>query len=56
MKSCQEQPIHRVLVIDDNRDIHQDFQKILCGDRSGGSALEDQELVLFGEGVPKVIL
>jgi len=39
---------HRILVIDDNPAIHDDFRKILCQDRVSGSKLEAQEAELFG--------
>jgi signal transduction histidine kinase len=45
-------PQHRrVLIIDDNRAIHQDFRKILCGgvEHEGVDRLEG---ALFGEGTP----
>ena len=37
----------RILVIDDNRAIHDDFRKILCADSSRGAALEQAENILF---------
>jgi two-component system cell cycle sensor histidine kinase/response regulator CckA len=39
----------RILVIDDNRAIHDDFRKILCGGESQGGGLEATEAALFGE-------
>ena len=44
-----QRPLHRILVIDDNPDIHDDFRKILCDDRSRGSRLEAMEAELFLE-------
>jgi two-component system, sensor histidine kinase and response regulator len=38
----------RILVVDDNRAIHEDFRKILAGLRSEGSDLEETEAALFG--------
>ena len=38
----------RVLVIDDNLAIHEDFRKILAS-KCDASALEDAEAALFGE-------
>jgi len=38
----------RILVIDDNHAIHEDFRKILCAPESA-DALADQEKELFGE-------
>ena len=40
---------HRILVIDDNPAIHQDFDKILGGEPEAGVALSEAELLLFGE-------
>jgi PAS domain S-box-containing protein len=37
----------RILVVDDNRAIHDDFRKILCADTARGDALEQAESVLF---------
>src|SRR5260370_33129351 len=37
----------RVLVIDDNRAIHEDFRKILCSTQRHGKTLEDAETLLF---------
>jgi CheY-like chemotaxis protein len=39
---------HRILVIDDNPAIHEDFRKILCHDRRSSSELDAQEAELFG--------
>jgi PAS domain S-box-containing protein len=40
----------RILVIDDNRAIHDDFRKILCADSTRGDALEQAENILFDGG------
>jgi PAS domain S-box-containing protein len=40
-------PNHRILVIDDNRAIHDDFRKILCGENQANLDLQDDEEVLF---------
>jgi len=40
---------HRVLVIDDNPAIHEDFRKILCADGDSDLVMERTETVLFGE-------
>jgi CheY-like chemotaxis protein len=45
-------PKHRILVIDDNPAIHEDFRKILCADRTSTSKLEAQEAELFGTTPP----
>ena len=39
---------HRVLVIDDNRAIHDDLRKILIGTREADSDLLEDEAILFG--------
>src|ERR1700744_3558049 len=39
---------HRILVIDDNPAIHEDFRKILCKPKASGE-LADAEAALFGE-------
>jgi hypothetical protein len=38
----------RILVIDDNRAIHEDFRKVLRGDRASDNTLDDFEAGLFG--------
>ncbi|MEO6848105.1 MAG: response regulator [Chthoniobacterales bacterium] len=47
-KKINEVSNQRILVIDDNRAIHQDFQKIFTSGRGGDSALSQAESVLFG--------
>lgn len=37
----------RILIVDDNRDIHEDFNKILSQDKPDQSSLADLELALF---------
>ncbi len=49
MDESSSTPTHRILVIDDNQDIHADFRKILCAGRRSGSRLEAAEAALFGE-------
>lgn len=41
------QPNHRILVIDDNPAIHDDFKKILCP-KTGASVVDELEASLFG--------
>ena len=43
----------RILVIDDNRDIHQDFQKIFRALREEPSGFDQLETALFGSEVTK---
>jgi DNA-binding NtrC family response regulator len=52
MNSPAPRPKSRILVIDDNPAIHEDFRKILCRDRTSTSALEAQEAELFGSIPP----
>lgn len=40
---------YRILVIDDNRAIHDDFRKILCAPSANATALAEAEAKLFGE-------
>jgi CheY-like chemotaxis protein len=39
---------YRILVIDDNPDIHEDFRKLLCLERRANSELEAAEKIIFG--------
>jgi CheY-like chemotaxis protein len=39
----------RVLVIDDNQSVHDDFRKILCSERNTTSTLEMAESAIFGQ-------
>ncbi len=45
-------PNYRVLVVDDNDAIHDDFRKILLPRSAAGSALASLEDALFGDAVP----
>ena len=40
---------NRVLIVDDNPAIHQDFRKVLAADESLGQDLEQAETALFGD-------
>lgn len=40
----------RILIIDDNRAIHEDFRKVLT-DTTGGSSMDAAEEALFGDAV-----
>ena len=44
----------RILVIDDNHAIHDDFRKILGSNSGSGKALDAAESALFGEPEAKV--
>jgi two-component system NtrC family sensor kinase len=49
MNEPGQNPNYRILVIDDNPDIHEDFRKILCIDRRSTSQLDAAEASLFGD-------
>jgi signal transduction histidine kinase/DNA-binding response OmpR family regulator len=49
MKSTDLKPNHRILIVDDNRSIHNDFREILCPDNSDEAAVGEMEGVLFDE-------
>ena len=49
MEEAGPTPTHRILVIDDNEEIHADFRKILCDQRRSGTRLDAAEAALFGE-------
>ena len=40
---------HRILVIDDNKAIHQDFRKILCPPKAAPNGMAEAEAALFGD-------
>ncbi len=47
------EPNHRILVIDDNKAIHDDLRKVLIGETKAEERLQDDEAFLFGvEAVP----
>jgi two-component system, cell cycle sensor histidine kinase and response regulator CckA len=43
------QPNHRILLVDDNPSIHDDFRKILLGNHSRNEALDAAEAILFDD-------
>src|SRR6266404_2083486 len=49
MNSSNDQRNRRILVIDDNRGIHNSFREILRGAASDKSTLDEAEARLFGE-------
>ena len=49
MKSTDLRPNRRILIVDDNTSIHDDFREILCPDNSGETAANEMEAVLFDE-------
>ena len=52
MKPSSSEKNRRVLVVDDNRAIHDDFRKVLGGVVVENAALAEAEAALFGERVP----
>src|SRR6202795_2144965 len=42
----------RILIIDDNRDIHRDFRKVIGGGLDDASSMAAAELALLGETAP----
>jgi two-component system, cell cycle sensor histidine kinase and response regulator CckA len=52
MKSADLKPNRRILIVDDNTSIHNDFREILCPDNSDEAAANEMEAVLFGEDKP----
>src|SRR5437868_4149291 len=40
-------PNHRILIVDDNPSIHEDFKKILCPARAGRAEIQDLKAALF---------
>jgi two-component system cell cycle sensor histidine kinase/response regulator CckA len=55
MSALEVPPNFRVLVIDDTRAIHDDFRKILGGDRRSGDRLDAAAAALFGGGAPPAV-
>jgi signal transduction histidine kinase len=45
---------HRILVIDDNKAIHEDFRKILTRPKAALRNLDETEAMLFGDGQPQI--
>src|SRR6202795_4507782 len=45
----------RILIIDDNRDIHSDFRKVIGGDLEDTMRLAAAELALLGESPPAAL-
>ncbi len=52
MKSTELKPNHRILIVDDNESIHNDFREILCPDNSDQAATNALETVLFDQNKP----
>ena len=52
MSSAEATSRRRVLIVDDNRAIHEDFIKILCPGNSSSESLEKMEELLFGSVAP----
>jgi len=56
MNEARNDTNRRILVIDDNRAIHQDFRKILSSEWQSESVLGDAEAALFGEASAQCVL
>ena len=54
MKHPSFEKNRRILVIDDNRAIHDDFRKVLGGAAVESTALAEAEVALFGERAPTI--
>ena len=44
---------HRILIVDDNAAIHEDFRKILAPEAAGSQAIDDLESLIFGDAAPE---
>src|SRR5260221_13924165 len=55
-KVLQKRNNNRILVIDDNAEIHNDFRKILGAESAEAAALDGMEAALFDEDAPAVPL
>ena len=55
MNDSAEQSNSRILIIDDNPAIHQDFGKILAQEPSVDSGMTQAERILFGEKAPPIV-
>jgi PAS domain S-box-containing protein len=55
MKSTDLKQNHRILIVDDNTSIHDDFREILCPDNSDQAAADAMEAILFDEKKPEVM-
>ncbi|MEZ4599666.1 MAG: EAL domain-containing protein [Syntrophotaleaceae bacterium] len=49
MNACEFDRVPRILIVDDNQSIHEDFKKILLKEKTADIQLEDLENLLFGE-------
>ena len=50
------EPNNRILIVDDNRAIHDDLRKVLAGETESSASLEDDEAIMFGTvAVPTVV-
>ena len=54
MKIADYKPNHRILIIDDNPSIHDDFRKILCPTKADNAKLKGMEEALFDEFQPSI--
>ncbi len=47
---------HRILIIDDNKAIHEDFRKILTRPKAQPNNMAEAEAALFGDAIPRITL
>jgi PAS domain S-box-containing protein len=54
MNPSSLKPNHRILLVDDNAEIHKDFRKILCPNTEAATAIKEMEAKLFDDAKPEV--
>ncbi len=54
MNANSLKPNHRILLVDDNMEIHKDFRKILCPDTNSATVVGNLEAALFDDVKPAV--
>jgi len=52
MSSATRTANHRILIVDDNAAIHEDFRKILAPEAADSQAIDDLESLIFGDAAP----
>jgi CheY-like chemotaxis protein len=55
MNRNDPKPNRRILIVDDNTSIHDDFREVLCPDQVGSSKTQDLEAALFGTETQKEV-
>ena len=54
MPTASPGPNRRILIVDDNAAIHEDFKKILAPEAADSQAIDDLESLIFGDAVPEM--